>query len=125
MAAETRGIRCPEGQWTALSQGKKKLRAVVRGSGVGKVITAAVLGSDGLPLAPPVGDPGEDYSTLSPSKPYVVNFDDNGTNVFVWPAAGPMVVEVTREGDPPPLPGSGPSLKFSNPSNSQYIGQVI
>lgn len=125
MAAVTRGIACPAGQWTPLAIGRKKVTVVVRGIGTAKLLAQACLDDEGNPLPGPSGPPGVNYLTLSAAKGWALGFDDYSTGVYVWPSLGPIVVEVLSEGVAPVGPDTIGLLDFSIPSNSGFVGQVI
>lgn len=88
MVAEVKGIKCPADSWTEVSVGKVSVLILVRGLGDGRVLTGS---------AKPTQPPGDDYLTLSDTKPVSLTFLDATTNVYVWPASANLAVEVVRE----------------------------
>lgn len=89
MTASVTGKECPANQWTALSIGKIKCSAVVRGNGAGRVVLAAAM--------PAVGLPAMDYLTVNENRGAFLNFEDTTTNVYVWPTSETLVMEVVTE----------------------------
>lgn len=89
MTASVSGKNCPANQWTALSVGKIKVAAVVRGNGSGRVVLASVAPASGLPAM--------DYLTVNENRGAFMNFEDTTTNVYVWPTSETLVMEVITE----------------------------
>lgn len=88
MTAATKGIICPANEWTLLSEGKMKVGAIMRTVGSGKLITGS---------QKPAQPPGQNYLSVSHTRPANLQFEDTTTNVYFWTDGVEQTVEVIIE----------------------------
>lgn len=98
MTATTKGVFCPAGAWTMLSNAKASVLVSLRNIGAAYLKTASE-----TPVASPhpdatPGDASFDFISVSSGRPASFAFVDTSTNVYLFPAGDRgLVVEVVAE----------------------------
>lgn len=89
MTAQVQAVTCAPGVWTKIAEGSTSVLVQLRQVGSAKLVFANAL---------PVGAPTNHYLSLYSTRPFNGAFDDDTTNLYLWPNGGQsLTVEVVSQ----------------------------